>query len=118
MHGLLTHHRLGSIGDTHARSAHHLEVVGAVSDGDGTGRFDPEARGQSAELRGLAVRVHNVAQHASCETARLGFESVGHCVVEPEAGLKSVGEVGEPSGDEQGFPARLLGKSNEFLRSG
>ena len=80
-HGLGAHRRFGVVGHRQTGHAHHGQVVGTVSHGNGLVRANAHLGAGFQQHLAFLVTVANVApglvHHAAGEQAALGFQVVG-----------------------------------------
>ena len=106
MLGFFAYFGFGVEGDAQARGGEHGQVVGAVAHGDRLAGVDAFFRGDLLEQLGFTRAVDDVAHHAAGELAVGHLQHVGVHVVQAQATLEVIAEVGKPARQHRGLVAK------------
>ena len=106
------------VGNGKPGDAQHGQVVGAVAHDDRLVGGAPEVTARRGDTGGLGPAINDLAQDTAGESSMLHLERVGQGVVEAEAGLEAVGEVGKPARDQERGPTGGAGGGEERLGPG
>src|SRR5690606_38725163 len=99
--GGLPYHGFGVEGDAHPGGRDHVEVVGAVADGDGLADRDARLGGEPLQGPGLARTVDDLADEPSGEDAVDHLQGVGGGVVDAQFLDQVIGDLREATADDR-----------------
>src|SRR5687767_8135061 len=116
--GSLAHYRLRAISDADTRFSHELQIVRAVADTDDLVFSQLELVTDRQQRLPLTVGVDDASLDLAGELARRDPQGVGARVVEPEARLETVGDVGEAAGYQQYFHSDALRPGEQQVSAG
>ena len=112
---LMTHHRLGVVGNAHAGGGQHFQVIGAVARGKHLVGAQAQLAAQFEQPVGLGLRVDDVALDHASQPAVDHFQGVGDGVIQAQLLFEPVGEIGEAAGNQADLDALGLAGGNQFF---
>lgn len=111
-------HRLGMQRHAGPGAGKHVEIVGAIADGDDVGGRPAEATGDIEERGDLGLLAEDRFGDGSGEMTVDFVKDVGAVLVEADHRRDAGSEHGEAAGDERGVAAMRLHGANQFAPAG